>query len=194
LYFSTNKVGWVVGDNATGGGGVILKTADGGFTWDDIVTDLPTHLYCLKVASPNRILAGGGFSSPALLYDTNDGGENWYITELGTDDFNIQGIDISGDDIYLVCGWQDFGYFSDDDGETWTKSSNFGNASKIFVANNIIWLFGGEAKFSVNSGETWTTTSEANSQFINEGNGIYGSFAIGERAWAVANKGKTFYY
>lgn len=194
LYFLNSKIGWIIGDNQSGGGGIILQTPDGGITWNKIVKDLPTHLFSLNVASSNRILVGGGFSGPGLLYDTYDGGENWYVTTMGADDFTIQGIGVYGSNIYLVCPWQNFSYVSTDDGSTWSKSTNFGNAGQIFVDNKAIWLIGGTIRLSTDNGETWTITTEANSEYVNDGNGIYGAFAIGKKAWGVADKGKTFYY
>jgi len=86
------------------------------------------------------------------------------------------------------------GYRSENKGTSFSKDSNFSYSNKVIMNDDIIWSAGSSFKFSTDGGTTWTTTTEKNSDSVNNGDGLYGFYAIGNKAWAVTAGGKIFYY
>jgi photosystem II stability/assembly factor-like uncharacterized protein len=67
VYFKDSNLGWVVGI-----GGVVLKTTDGGTTWQKInVTG--ADLYSISFADASHGIAAG----TGKIYVTTDGGVTW---------------------------------------------------------------------------------------------------------------------
>ena len=67
VWFETPDLGWGVNSD-----GMILRTSDGGASWDLQFHDPATYLRCLGFASTTRGWAGT-LSGPARLLETNDG-------------------------------------------------------------------------------------------------------------------------
>lgn len=194
IEFYDSNIGWIIGDGSDGSGGFILKTTNGGIDWETCLSDLPTHLFSIKIIDNKHILIGGGFDSPALLYETKDGGINWTQFSIGTKDFDINDIAHRNGTIYLVCGWQNFGYISTDSGLTWESRAELSSSNNIFVNDQFIWLTGGANRFSTDQGNTWIATTEKNSNYVNNGNGLMDTFSFGNKIWGVASNGNIFYY
>lgn len=80
--FLTNQVGWIAGRSTqafTGIGlGVLLKTSDGGRSWEECPAALPP-LYFVKFFGTDDGIAVGESSAqfPTGVLTTNDGGETW---------------------------------------------------------------------------------------------------------------------
>lgn len=82
LFFLDNKTGWAVGHtNPWAGGvktpsktkGVILRTTDGGNTWDTEVKEYTSVFSQIYFADMNH----GWLISPDHIYRTEDGGQDW---------------------------------------------------------------------------------------------------------------------
>lgn len=77
IWFVTPQLGWGVNSD-----GKILRTDDGGDTWDEQFHDELTYLRCVGFASKTRGWAGT-LSGPARLYQTRNGGAKWTpVTKL----------------------------------------------------------------------------------------------------------------
>ncbi len=94
--------GFAVGDS-----GLILRTFDGGKTWDSIPSGTKNNLYDIQFADSMRgIIVGRGY---CLL--TEDGGVTWIEGTGGP------GMDVAFPDTLHI--WTSSGYFSGDGGKTW---------------------------------------------------------------------------
>lgn len=72
VFFLNNDTGFVVGDSTFNDGGIILKTMDGGQTWD--TTFCQGVIYSIQFID-NDI--GFAASNNYYFYKTNDGGDSW---------------------------------------------------------------------------------------------------------------------
>lgn len=76
------KVAW-----ASGTGGTVLRTVDGGTTWQNVTVpeETKTDFRDIEAFSANEaIVISAG--SPAKIYKTMDGGKNWKLTYLNEDE------------------------------------------------------------------------------------------------------------
>ncbi|MGH8909476.1 MAG: WD40/YVTN/BNR-like repeat-containing protein [Egibacteraceae bacterium] len=76
IWFETPSLGWAVNSN-----GQILRTTDGGDTWDEQFhdpADPPIYLRCVGFASQTRGWVGT-LSTARRLFETHDGGANWSL-------------------------------------------------------------------------------------------------------------------
>lgn len=68
--FLDQNNGWAVGSH-----GIILKTTDGGYTWQDTSIGVNIHLYEVCFVDSNK----GWVVGDRSLYNTTDGGQNWQL-------------------------------------------------------------------------------------------------------------------
>jgi photosystem II stability/assembly factor-like uncharacterized protein len=91
----TSHIRWIAPDPLVAGrvfaaaeAGALLRSLDGGQTWEDRKADGPfdTHTLALPRLAPNRLYsaAGDGFMSPGNGFvQSDDGGETWYRPDDG---------------------------------------------------------------------------------------------------------------
>jgi photosystem II stability/assembly factor-like uncharacterized protein len=72
VFFLNDSVGFAVG-----GGGVFLKTVNGGQVWDMTIIDSSKNLNAVAATSPNNIFAGGNG-----MYKSTDGGSTWTTIDI----------------------------------------------------------------------------------------------------------------
>jgi photosystem II stability/assembly factor-like uncharacterized protein len=160
---------WTIISGSYEGG--FYKSSDGGETWENIRTGLPTDLIgkgnlAVTAAKPDRIFAlieakpGGGF------YRSDDYGESWemvsdnpqmiqrpfYYTTLGADPT----------DANVVYGGAESFFKSTDAGVTWTRiPTPHGDNHDIWVnpndGNIMVQANDGGANVSTDGGRTWST-------------------------------------
>lgn len=120
VFFTNDNTGYAVG-SVSSGGGLILKTIDGGISW----TDQPVNsgLYCIYFAGENTGYAGG---YNGTILKTVDGGLNWIGQNSGISStlFSVYFHDeYTG---YAVgAGWN-WIYGSSEDGAVILKTTNGG--------------------------------------------------------------------
>ncbi len=74
LFFIDNLSGFAVGDS-----GVILRTINGGLSWDSVVAPLQRDFNAVTFISADTGFIIGGNSQRQTVLKTNDGGANWLI-------------------------------------------------------------------------------------------------------------------
>ena len=113
-------------------GGIILKTTDGGATWDILLQDEPYHLFDVYFHDELNGFAVGERSSglPAVMLRTSDGGVTWDEVEIPAHPMGLYGL-------YEV---------------------QFINAFTGFAVGGGVWGFGGFTSILVtfDGGETWS--------------------------------------
>lgn len=113
VYFINEKIGWVVGHDA-----VILKTIDGGFTWQQVYSAPEEQLPLLDIwfKDKNKGIAIGAYG---YYLETEDGGITWNSRYISEDDFHLNAIDVTKDGCLYIAAEAGNAYRSSDVGKTW---------------------------------------------------------------------------
>ncbi|MCK4501589.1 MAG: hypothetical protein KAU22_01050 [Desulfuromonadales bacterium] len=162
IYFIDRQNGWVVGHDQ-----VILRTRDGGKTWEKVYENAEAEsplldVYFLDAEHGYAIGAYGQF------LESFDAGSNWEGRWISEDDFHLNQIAAVGDQLFIAAE-AGFIYRSDDGGKTWIaltpdyEGSFFGI---LPLEDHSLLLFGlrGNLFRTDDAGETWSridTTTEA---------------------------------
>ncbi len=156
ITFTSASIGYIVG-----GGGLILKSTDGGVTWVQQTSNTTSTLYGVFFKSDTE---GWACGAGGTLVSTTDGGANWTVhAQSGV----IAGSNFN--DIYFVgsAGWagndDDRLYGTTDNGVTWDTLGVFAddvNSVSFADANNgYIALDGSGIAYSTDGGVNWTAAS-----------------------------------
>ncbi len=171
----------------SGAFGTLLKTTDGGITWEELNVGLNHSFVKAFALSENEF-----FTSRIGLYKTTDGGNNFNelgnLSDYSGTIFDMHFFDSNNGVIYkdgLILK-------TTNGGQDWTvKYNEAGYASKMqFVSNNIGYISGGitydgysngEIHKTTDAGNTWTSlnisSSEINTMnFIDENTGYITNF------------------
>lgn len=161
---------WAVGSNNT-----ILKTNDGGLTWNKIqspVTNQNIEFMSISVVNETNIWLSG---SNGVVVNSTDNGNTW--TLFDTTFFHSGGIQgswaISPQKVYAVGGYgsgteRGFIGFTLDGGTTWDSVVPADNYNKnewigVTASGNTIVIYGGKSHYMVSfdNGTTWNNDSVA---------------------------------
>ncbi len=142
----------------------VMRTTDGGSTWEDRSSGLSgTLMNCIAVhpSEPATIYAG---TWQAELWKTTDGGDSWFWSSNGLDDINHSVMDVvvdPNDPGTLFMGADNSGiYRSTDGGNSWINVyPTYDRVSSVAISphdSEEIWAgkIGGILK-SVDGGDTW---------------------------------------
>ena len=137
IYFFTPDIGFVVGASADGDGlnnkkAVVLRTTNGGFSWNEVYKGTQIGQLCWKINFPTPTLGFisiepfpfGAANNPKFLKTTN-GGLTWTQQSFpaGNYPLEMQGIQfLSNGQRGWVGGFRDTGYETTDGGISWTSS------------------------------------------------------------------------
>ena len=185
-----NKIGYAVGQkNTYNGEGIVLKTIDGGRTWDKMTPDGTLWLNAMCFLDTLNGFVGGW---DGYIMKTTDGGQTWtdinfpyaneanYISVIKFRDKNhgIVGVNVN-------YGLEPAIYRTTDGGATWIKSTDYSlyhTFSIDYVTDSILVAVGlkDEIARSTDGGKTWSTVyTTANPddiligvQFLDEDYGI----------------------
>ncbi len=197
IWFIDPLVGWAVNSN-----GQILKTSDGGNSWEQQFQDWDSvYLRCVGFATPLKGWVGT-LKKEKLLYNTTDGGKNWNLVknlpELAPE--AICGLSVVNESVVYASGTN----FPNkpprmiktvDGGATWTGWDMSEYATNLidtyFTSPARGWVVGGKADktisnpnrdhiipvvlYTENGGQTW----------VNQIENISSSFPFGEWGWKI---------
>lgn len=143
--------------------GIILKTQDGGETWQKIypLTGNSTSFEKIDfVTSEKGFVAGYD-----LFMKTEDGGNTWTSLNVGTDVYLYNNLSFYNENIGFVSAQLDDDpyfaiYLTTDGGDTWTPASDIEEAGGINIAyadENTLFAVGADERIakSTNGGDTW---------------------------------------
>ena len=141
---------------ASANNGQIIKTTDGGLSWDNHIR-LEGELEELQFVDKNHWwLTSTKADTIKRLYRSTDGGDTW--EELNYDISHMNFIQFVGKE----KGWAEQSgklYFTLDGGYSWiAKSANISNVCQMsFIDENIGWIFDGVLRKTIDGGNTWET-------------------------------------
>jgi len=157
VWFESRELGWAVGHDS-----VILRTADGGQSWERMYWAPEDESPFLDVwfSDAETGFAVGAYGS---LYETFDGGETWDFREVTDSDFqpHLNQITAGADGTVYIAAEAGISFKSEDGGETWTEMTSPYPGSFFGILpldDGAILLFGlrGHLFRSEDGGETWS--------------------------------------
>jgi len=182
LFFLTENIGWVVGNDAT-----ILKTTDGGITWIAQQPNIYLDFRSIYFVNEKTGWAGG---SDGKFIKTTNGGENWNLLESPTDYSISSLVFIDEEHGYAAVNSMKRGRYgcvleTIDGGNVWCKSFETSGQLLIdvkFLDHNNGWVVGsnGHIVFTTNGGLNWEK------QKTNTGHWLFSVFSLdGYKIWAT---------
>jgi photosystem II stability/assembly factor-like uncharacterized protein len=158
VWMHDERMGWAVGHDET-----ILRTRDGGATWDLVFADPDAERPLLDVWFRD---AENGFAIGAYgaFLVTSDGGTTWSERPISEDDFHLNQIAAAADGTLYIAAEAGHLYRSADQGATWQplaapyEGSFFGF---LPLSDGALLVFGlrGELFRSEDRGATWTAVA-----------------------------------
>jgi photosystem II stability/assembly factor-like uncharacterized protein len=148
--FCDPQVGWAVGSN------VIVRTTNGGQTWETQRSNNEEVLFSVACLSPDRAWAVG--QNGLILY-TMDGGKSWGKQASGTTE-NLAHVRAAGNDVWIVGGRAGRGVLLHNrDGANWqTQPLDVSEALfDVYISGRLGWIVGANGTIlqTTNSGQTW---------------------------------------
>jgi len=168
VYFHDRDLGWVVGHDS-----VILRTSDGGKTWEIVhwAPEEESPLLDVWFSDADNGFAIGAYGS---FYRTSDGGETWSLEPINEWDFHLNHIARAADGRLYMAAEAGVIYRSDDGGETWMEllspyeGSFFGT---LPLDGDTVLVFGlqGHLFRSEDAGESWTPLETGTTTMLTDG-------------------------
>lgn len=166
--FVDRKLGWAVGHDS-----VILRTSDGGATWNRVHWDPEADGPFLDVwfADAKNGIAIGAYGRCSV---TRDGGTTWVERTVSADDFHLNQIAAAADGRLYIAAEGGNVYRSDDAGESWTalESPYAGSFFGVLpLEGKSVLVFGlrGHMYRSDDAGATWAPIETGTVAMLNSG-------------------------
>ena len=158
VHMHDEMLGWAVGHDA-----VILRTADGGETWE-LVHHAPEEERPLLDVWFRDAQRGFAIGAYGYFLATEDGGESWVSRAVSEDDFHLNALAPAGGQRLFIAAEAGVAYRSDDDGATWRElpSPYAGSWFDVLALDeDRVLLCGlrGHLFLSQDGGESWTPVS-----------------------------------
>lgn len=147
---------------AVGGFGTVLKSTDGGQSWEPVTFDweqmlgdvLEPHIYGVKVSNAGVVTIAGEFE---LILRSSDGGNTWEMLHKG--DSSLFALALNDDGSGYAVGQEGKVLRTADGGKTWEKISVGTNANLLDVLtdrDNMVHITGIRTLLqSPDDGKTW---------------------------------------
>lgn len=197
VWFEGRDLGWAVGHDS-----VILRTRDGGSSWERVYWAPEDESPFLDVwfSDADNGFAIGAYGS---FYVTSDGGENWDFVPVTEGEFqpHLNHISKAGDGTLYLSAEAGTVFRSDDGGETWVEletpyeGSFFGS---LPLENEAVLFFGlrGHLFRSDDRGVTWQPIETETTAMLNQGIRLEGGrvVIVGLSGTVLVSKddGRTF--
>ncbi len=160
VYFADAQHGWAVGHDA-----IILRTVDGGQTWERTHYAPEEQRPLLAVWFNDNARVGYAYGAYGYVLKSRDGGKTWENVGIGhedgePDDFHLNAIARSNTGVLYLAAEAGASYRSLDNGETWQRIYT-GYEGSFFGAlplrGNVVLLFGlqGNVFRSEDAGASW---------------------------------------
>jgi photosystem II stability/assembly factor-like uncharacterized protein len=180
VYFANQSTGWLVG-----AGGMILKTENGGVSWQKKTTGTTTWLYGVYFPDAQIGWAVGEYGK---IIKTTNGGNSW-ITQnsIGGTFYDVYFVDTQTG---WVVGENGTILKTTNGGSNWqsqTSGTTVYLNAVTFHSAQIGWVIGGNGTIlkTTNGGTTWTPQNSTTTEFLL---GI--DFINEQTGWVVGNSGK----
>jgi len=154
IHMHDERTGWAVGHDA-----VILRTADGGDTWQ-LVHRAPEEERPLLDVWFRDERTGFAVGAYGYFLATADGGDTWIPRAVGEDDFHLNALAQAAPDRLFIAAEAGVAYRSDDGGETWRAlAPPYGGSwfDVLALDEERVLLLGlrGHLFLSEDAGESW---------------------------------------
>ncbi len=169
-----NDVAYAAGSEFTvNSEGIIIKTVDGGETWDTIVSGAPNGFTHIEFTTQMRgFIVGWGNT----FMTTIDGGATWQNVTAGTDIYYYTSLVFYNENVgfsgALTNSSSLEAYITTDGGDTWnlaTDTSNMAEFAACFADENTLFSVGKDQVISksTDGGNTWTVLQSGMPTFYN---------------------------
>ncbi len=187
--------GWAAGHD-----GVILRTSDGGVSWERVhwAPEEEAPLFDVWFSSPLEGFAMGAYGT---WYVTEDGGSSWLFEPISDDDSHLHKVSQADDGRLYLAAERGMLYRSDDGGASWIElpspyeGSFFG---ALPVRGDEVLVFGlrGHLFRSEDAGESWAAIDTGTTTMLTDGvvmdDGTVVIVGLGGTALVSADQGQSF--
>jgi photosystem II stability/assembly factor-like uncharacterized protein len=134
IHFSSNDSGFVAGGDGAPNEvshGIILRTTDGGTSWNKVFTSSQLGEWCWKIDFPTKNIGYSSLQrnsgSPVNFAKTTNGGQTWFEKNFTSFNYYVQGMGFANENLGWAGGNSTYTtYETTDGGETW-QDAKFGN-------------------------------------------------------------------
>ncbi|MFN3998905.1 YCF48-related protein [Algoriphagus sp.] len=176
---------------------LIIKTLDGGTTWEEVLQKFENHLFDVDFIDKNRGVAVG---EKGTIYTTSNGGLTWESKTSGSQN-DLLSVANTFESQLIAVGKNGEILHSYDAGNSWSKipsGTNLRLNNITAVNENTIFIAGDEGRVikSFDMGSTWTTS------IVSPPNNLFGivfsnemtGYAVGEKGafYKTTNGGQTW--
>lgn len=185
VHFNDSQNGWVVGEQGT-----VLKTTDGGNTWNEVGGIANSKLFSVVFFIDNS--TGWTVGELGSIYKTTDGGSNWFSQSSPSNRW-LRSIYFVNSDVAFICGDRGTILKTIDGGTNWTalNSTTIENLYSIhFEDINIGWTVGeyGTILKTTDGGASWAAQDVITYQNFNS---VF--FINSSTGWIAGTSGKILH-
>ncbi|MEW6207891.1 MAG: YCF48-related protein [Acidobacteriota bacterium] len=162
IFFIDEHRGWAAG-GAAGAGGLLLRTTNGGETWEQIETGRVEAFWSVRFLGPDR---GWAVGEDGIIVATSDGGSSWTKQNGGTSRV-LLGLAISPSGKMVAVG-EAGTILHSEDGMSWAavRSPTTETLNAVAAAGDVFWAVGskGATLSSRDGGRGWAMAQAVSSR------------------------------
>lgn len=147
-WFFSADTGFVSGSSGYFGDGIVLKTTDGGVTWQVKKTvDLGNYVWKMDFLNHNLGYASveDAFSQDSSTFlKTLDGGETWQQMNVCENNIDMEGLGFLNDTLGWCGGWSSGMWETKDGGLSWNYLNVGSNFNRYFKVNDQLMYVSGK--------------------------------------------------